>query len=227
MNFIKKIFQSKDGVGDESSHKQFIRFGKGDYGRRALISLWKTGKVKISSSFEYANDFVLFVSGLEGSGKVVFSGNIWSKDEIPGLKGVKKAGKWIHEVKDLTSAEINQIADKVYYFLLNAEGDGIKLKIKSKLPKPGKAEDKIDDKFCQLELDEKYYKVAKEDFFWDIPDCKKASVGHKYIITEIVMPKTSEKDFAKIREMAKRKGKIIRTTIVDGKETKTEKAFEA
>jgi hypothetical protein len=222
MNFIKKLFQSNS---DESVHRQFIRFGKGEYGRRALLSLRKTaGSVKLKSSFEFANDFVLFVSDLE---KVSFNGNIWSKEEIPGLKGDKKSGKWVYEVEGFTSNQVKETANLAYFFLLNGEGSGIKLKIKAKLPKPGKGEDKIDDKFCQMEIDEKYYGKAKEDFFWDLPDGKKMSVEHRFVINEIVLPKTSEKDYALLREMSKRKGKIIRTADVDGKEIKKELSFEA
>lgn len=220
MNFIKKIFLGED---DDSVHRQFTRFGKGAYGGRAALSLWRTKKLKIKSGFEFVNDFVLFVAGL---GNVKFSGSIRSKDEIEFLSGKKKSGKWVYEVSDFSSDRIKEIADKVYYFLLNGEGEGIKLKIKGKLPKPGKSEKKIDDKFCQMELDEKYYNAVKEDFFWDLPEGKKISVNHTFLIDEIVMPKTDEKDFARIREMAKRKGKIIRNSVVDGKEIKSEKEFE-
>ena len=37
-------------------------------------------------------------------------------------------------------------------------------------------------------------RIQKEDFFWDLPECKKAGIEHRYIITEIVLPKTNEKD---------------------------------
>ncbi len=221
MNFIKEIF---NGKSSESTHRQFIRFGKGEYGGRAILGLWKTKNVKIKGSFEFANDFTLFLAGL---GNISFNGKIWSKEELPGLKGEKKSGKWVYLVNDFTSSQVKNLADKVYYFLLNTEHEGIKLKIKEKLPKPGKGEGKIDDRFCQMEIDEKYYKAAKDDFFWDLQDGKKINVTHKFVINGIVMPKTNEKDFAKIREMAKRKGKIIRQADVDGKEVKFEKDFEA
>jgi len=221
MNFIKEVFHGKSS---EVGHRQFIRFGKGEYGRRALLGLWKTKNIKIKSSFEYANDFVLFVANL---GDVSFNGDIWSKEPLEGLNGQKKAGKWVYDVNNFTSIQVKNLAGKVYYFLLNAEQEGIKLKIKGKLPKPGKNEEKIDDKFCQMEIDEKYQKQAKDDFFWDLPEGKKIVVEHKFIINEIVLPKTTEKDFAKLREMAKRKGKIIRTANVDGKEIKFERDFEA
>ncbi|MEM3091068.1 MAG: hypothetical protein QXX55_00180 [Candidatus Pacearchaeota archaeon] len=220
MNFIKEIFDNKS---NEKIHKQFIRFGRGEYGKKALLSLWKTKNVKISSSFEFANDFVLFVANL---GNVKFHGYIWSKEEIEDFSGVKKEGKWIYQVNDLSPNDIKNLAPRIYYFLLNAEGDGIKLKIKNKLPKPGKGEMKVDDKFCQLELEERYYKQVKDDFFWDIPDCKKAQIEHIFIITDIILPK-GETDYAKMRELAKRRGKVIRIAKFDGKETKKEVNFEA
>ncbi len=219
MNFIKKVFEGKS---EEDAHRQFIRFGKGDYNRRALLGMWKTGNVKIKGSFEYANDFTLFVANL---GEASFNGSIWSREDIPGLSGKKKEGKIIYEVKGMSSAQVKKIAHQVYCFLLNADGNGIKLRIKAKLPKPGKSEEKVDDKFCQMEIDEKYYGQAKADFFWDLPDCKKASVEHRLLITDIIMPK-GETDYAKIRELAKRKGKIIRTVEADGKKLVTEKNFE-
>ena len=220
MNFIKEIFY---GQPSESAHRQLIRFGKGEYNKKALLGLWKTKNVKIKSSFEFANDFVLFVASLNNA---TFNGNIWSKEEIEELSGKKKEGKWVYEVNNLASEQIKKISGKVYYFLLNADGNGIKLRIKSKLPKPGKSENKVDDKFCQLEIDEKYYSAAKEIFFWDLPECKKAAVEHKFIINDIILPK-GETDYAKIRELAKRKGKIIRTINADRKEIKNEKEFEA
>ena len=122
--------------------------------------------------------------------------------------------------------QVKSIADKAYYFLLSGEGPGIKLKIKGKLPKPGKGEGKVDNKFCQMEFNEKYYRAAKDDFFWDIPDGRKISVEHRFIITDIIFPQ-GEKDFAKIREMAKRKGRILRIANIDGKEIRSEKDFAA
>jgi len=220
MNFIKKIFLKQP---DEFVHRQFIRFGKGEYGKRAVLSLWKTKTVKIKSSFEFVNDFVLFVAGLGG---VTFNGIIWSKEEIGNLQGGKKAGKWIYNVENFAADQVKEIADRIYYFLLNADGDGIKLRIKSKIPKPGKSEGKIDVRFCQLELDEKYYRSAKDDFFWDLPECKKVNIEHKFVIDEIVLPKTDEEDFAKIREFAKRKGKVIREIDIDGKKSIKEIEFE-
>ncbi|MAH03488.1 hypothetical protein CMI39_01735 [Candidatus Pacearchaeota archaeon] len=221
MNFIKRVFNKEI---DDSVHNQLVRFGKGDYRGRAPISILKTKKIKLKGGFEFANDFVLLASELG----VKFSGFIWSKEEINGLSGGKKAGKYVYEVEDLDSSKIKELAPKVYYFLLNAEGEEIKLKIKKKLPKPGKNENKIDDKFCQIELDKKYFARVKDDFFWDLGDCRKAKAVHEYIIKDLVTTDIgNSKDFAKMRELAKRKGKLIRTIECDGKEIKNEIDFEA
>ena len=93
------------------------------------------------------------------------------------------------------------------------------------MPKPGQKAEKIDDKFCMLDLDEKYWKKAKEIFFWDLPEnVKKANIEHELVISEIIIPKGFN-DPVKIRELAKRKGKIIRKIIIDGKEKISEKDF--
>lgn len=219
MNFIKKI---ADKNFDESVHLQLVRYGKGEYKSRAPISVAKTSKVKLKSSFEFANDFVLFACELDSK----FEGFIWSKDEISSLEGgEKKSGKWIYEVKDLDSAKVKEIAEQVYYFLLNCDGD-VKLRIKKKLPKPGKNEDKIDDKFCQMEIGAEWFDKVKSDFFWDVGNCKKAKAVHDFIITGIEIPAElkDSKDFALIREKSLRVGKLVRRVEVDG--SSSEKEYE-
>ena len=232
MNFIKKIFEGKS---DESVHMQFTRFGKGEYPGRFLLGLKKSKKVKLKSSFEFANDFVKIASGF-GAAKV--SGVIMSKQDISGILSKnniqgnseeKKGGLYyINNIpsQELNSSQIIELENASYFALLDLEGKDFSVKIKKKLPKPGKSEGKIDDKFCQLEADEKYYSKLKEDLFWDVSDAKKISAKHTVVITEIVMPK-DEKDYAKIRELAKRKGKIIRKIEIDEKEITSEKSFEA
>ena len=49
-DFIKNVF---DGKFDEEVKKQFLRFGKGHYKGRFVISLTKGTKIKVTSSFEY------------------------------------------------------------------------------------------------------------------------------------------------------------------------------
>lgn len=215
--FIKEIF---NGNGKQS-HNQFIRFGKGRFENRAVLNLQKTSKIKLRGSFEWVNDFVVLASELADA---KFSGIILSKEQLNFENEKKKSSIFLYEVPNLDSDKIKETKDKSYTMLLDGQGEGIALKIKKKLPKPGKNEGKIDDKFCQLEADLKYWENIKEAFM--LPECKKCRISHTYIIEEIILPK-DEKDFEKMRLLAKRKGKIIRKLDVNKKESKEEKEFEA
>ncbi|MFH1326554.1 MAG: hypothetical protein ABIH59_00310 [archaeon] len=231
MNFIKKIFDQKI---DKEVHKQFIRFGKGEYKGRFLLNLRKSKKIKVKTSFEFANDLVVLCSDF-GNCKV--SGIILSKEDISNvmsqknIKGnseTKKGGIYYQnniESQELEKEQLIELEKVSYFTLLDIEGEEFKLKIKKKLPKPGKAEGKIDDKFCQLEAEEKHYSKIKEDFFWDTPNTKKIDIKHTIIVKEIIIPK-EEKDYAKIREMSKRKGQIIRKIKIDDQETSKNIDFE-
>jgi len=60
MNFIKKLFENKT---DESVHRQFERYSKGTFEDRALVEIDKRkNNLKIKTSFEFANEFVLFLA---------------------------------------------------------------------------------------------------------------------------------------------------------------------
>jgi len=216
--FIKKIF---DGKGEEA-HSQFIRFSKGRFENRALLNLQKSNKIKLKGSFEWANDFVNVVSELAN---MRFSGIILSKEQLNLDNERKKSGIFQYEVSDIASERIKQIKDRIYMMLLDGEGEGVLLKIKKRLPKPGKSGDaKIDDKFCLIEADLKYWPKIRETFM--LPECRKCKISHTYIIDELILP-DDEKDFAKIREKAKRKGKIIREIEIDKNITKKEIEFIA
>lgn len=209
---IRKIFS---GESDDKTHEYFVRFGKGEYRRRFLISFNRGKKIKIRGSFEWANDFVKFI----GENKEVkYSGTILSKDKIPGKEGKKRSGSFAYEIVE---SGLEGFED-AHWYLLNVNDDDIILKIKKKLPKPGKSERKIDDKFCSMDLDLKYWDKIKDTFFWDVPDCKKALIEHDLLINEIVMPE-GVKDPVEIRKLARRKGTIKRRIIIDEKENVEEK----
>jgi hypothetical protein len=106
------------------------------------------------------------------------------------------------------------------------------LKIKPKAPISGKPptksseEKQIKADFC------KFYTADKniiQQFVFDkeITDAtKKAEIKHIYSITDISIPK-NESDPAKMRELAKRKGKIARIITIDGNAAKKEAEFVA
>ncbi|MCL6500875.1 MAG: hypothetical protein K6T16_02475 [Candidatus Pacearchaeota archaeon] len=222
--FIKKIFENKI---DESVHKQFVRFGKGTYEKRAVMNIAKRpSSLRISTTFEYAIDLIIFVTSLATTVRV--SGIILNKVQIPGLEAKKKAGLFVHDInKEMPAEALRKLVGSSYFALLDCSGQGIELKMKKKLPKPGKSgELKVDDKFCQLEIAQRFWAPFWKDFCFDMPaEFKKARVEHTYHIKEIVIPKEleKEKDFEKIRLGAKRKGVLVRKIIVDGNESIKEK----
>ena len=244
MNFVYKLSK---GEVDDSVHRQFIRFGKGDYGGRFQLSLWKTKKVKVKTSFEFANDLVKLCASF---GKctvlpkaVVLSkediSSLMSENNIEGTSESKKSGLFYKnniDEQELSQEQLTKLEDASYFTLMDLEGEGFKLKIKKKLPKPGKSEAKIDNKFCQLETEDKFYQKIKDDLFWDAPEAKKMSISHNVVVESIVMPAPTgvpsasaegKKDYEKIRELAKRKGKIIRKITIDDVEKETSFDFAA
>ncbi len=235
MNFILKIFQGKI---DKTVHTQFVRFGKGTFENKAVMNVRSNNKIKVSTTFELVNDLVLFAAEL--AERLSVSGIILSKHsnkfdaELKDLlgKGEKKKNLSSFSItKELSLEELKKIAKIAYYMLLDCNAPGIGLSIKKKLPKPKSQRrdkpPKIDDKFCVLELDKKFQQQLHNEFLFDLPhEFKKIRIDHCYVITDIVMPK-GERDFALLRLLAKRKGKVVRHAIVDGKESVSEKSFIA
>ena len=64
-SFLKKVV---DGKNDSESHRYFIRFGKGRYNRRFLMSMNIGKKIKVKTSFELANDLVKLANQYKVSG---------------------------------------------------------------------------------------------------------------------------------------------------------------
>lgn len=228
MNFIKKIFQ---GRIDEQVHQQFVRFGKGIFTDKAIVNFKKSGtKIRVTTSFELANDMVLFVFELVD--KALVSGTLITKQQVPSLgAGKKKSRIFEYEInKEMASKEINELAKNAYFMLLDCSAGGIDLKIKKKLPKPGKAVGKVNDKYCILEADLKYEPKIREEFLFDLKNeadiAKKIEIKHSFLINDIILPQ-GEKDFEKIRLLAKKKGVLTREISIDGKVIKKELPFAA
>ena len=98
--------------------------------------------------------------------------------------------------------------------------------IKPKAPKsgkPGKGQEKPKADFCKIITEEE---SIGRDFIFETNDFKKAEIVHHFIINELIKPE-GETDFSRIRELAKRKGKIIREATIDEKTFRKEVEFEA
>jgi len=231
MNFIKKIV---DGKGDELVHLQFQRFSKGEFRNRAIIEAKQSkGNFTVNTSAEFANELVRDLAKKLGNEKTSVEGAIVStsdlKDKIDfiELKQFQGVKRYLIE-KEMSGNEIISLLDEFpkTFFGLTFKTKDSELKIKPKAPtsgKPGKGDEAPKADFCKLKTTDA---SLGKSFVFEKPDFSKVKISHTYFVEKIIMPE-GEKDFAKIREMAKRKGKIVRNAIIDEKETSQEIEFEA
>jgi len=234
MNFIKKIFDKKE---DEGVHLQFQKFSKGEFRNKAIIEVKKTGKgFSIKTSAEFANELVRDVAEILGDAETSVTGAIVSTQDLTGkvkfkdkkqFQGVKR-----YMIDNTMSGReiINMLEEfpKNFFALSFSVGDN-QLKIKAKAPKsakPGKGEEEVKADFCSLKTSDE--KIAR-NFVFEKPDFKEAKINHTFFIDSIEIPDELKKsdDFALVREKSRRKGRIIRKAVIDGKEMKSELNFEA
>lgn len=231
-SFIKKIFDCKI---DELVHLQFEKFGRGEYKDRAMILAKKSGNnYSLSTTSEFANELVRMMAEKLGEGKTRVTGIVVSTRDLSGelnfqdLKQFMGVKKYILD-SDMSKKEILGLCDKFpkSFIGLSFKAGNSELKIKPKMPKSGKPSTKGEKKpkidFCKLKTDDK--NIVKQIIF-DIDDFRIAEVRHTFVIDDLIIPK-DEEDPKKMREMTKRKGKIIRNMVVDGKAMKKEVEFVA
>ncbi|HRZ85725.1 MAG TPA: hypothetical protein P5277_03005 [Candidatus Paceibacterota bacterium] len=237
-SFIKKIFLGKV---DEFVHLQFQKFSKGEFREKAMINVSKSkDKYSISTTAEYANEIVRSLAErMKNNEKTKVSGVLISTrnlKEVPEFNQLLahvevKQFMGIKQFKincDMTKEEILRICNLLptSFLALSFSVNDIELKIKPKAPKSAKPS--TSDKgptvdFCKIKTKDK--SIVKELVF-DVEEFKSVKIKHTYLINEIILPK-NQTDPAKIREMAIRKGRIIRDLDVDGTNHKKEAFFEA
>jgi hypothetical protein len=233
---VKKIF---DGEFDEEVHSDFLKFGKGEYKNKYLLSGKKqASKWAVKAGAEYSNFFVRNclekISGsVEAKGVIVSTTDL--RDEIK--FEIKKAGNFqgVRKLQidtEIDPAEIFDLMERFprAFFALSFKGDDFALKIKPKAPssgKPGKAsEDGPKADFCTLKTTNK--EVLRELFFDVGTDWTEVSVNHTINVTGIEYPANmAELKPTEVRMLAKRKGILTRTAIVDGVEKVSEANFVA
>lgn len=233
MNFIKKIAEKNF---DNSVHLQFQKFSRGVFKNRAILKVKKSkDKYTVNSSPEFSNEMVRMMAGKIDSGKVMVTGAIVSTLDLTGkiefkekkqFQGVKR---YVIE-KEMTKNEILSIMNespKSFYGLSFVVNENNSLKIKPKAPKsgkPGKGDEEPKADFCKLITNDS--SIGK-GFVFENENFKEAEIKHDFVIEKIVMPETNEKDFAVIRELAKREGKIVRYSNIDGVKSAKEYPFIA
>jgi hypothetical protein len=232
--FIKKIF---DGKVDNLVHLQFQKFSRGDFQNRALIKAKNSkGIFSISTTAEYANELVrIFAEKLNDrstkiTGIVVSTKNLEGDLDFKDKKQFMGVKQYIID-KEMSGKEIISLCDKFpnLFIGLSFKVDNDELKIKPKAPRSAKPSTKKDEDikidFCKVKTSD--MNIVKSLIFdSEIGDFKELEIKHSFLINDIIMPE-NEKDFAKIRELSKKKGKIIREITVDGKKIKKEANLEA
>jgi len=233
MNFIKKIVDKKI---DELVHAQFQKFSRGIFKDRAVLKVKKSkGKYTINSSSEFANELVFIMAQKLGnkktlvSGAVVSTSNLKEKIDFKEIKQFQGVKRYLIE-KEMSGDELVKLIlefPKTFFGLSFQIDEENSLKVKPKAPKsgkPGKGDEEPKADFCKLITNDS---ELGKSFVFEKNDFKTAEIKHEFVIEEIILPQTEEKDFAKIREMAKRKGKIIRYANIDGLKSIKEYEFTA
>jgi hypothetical protein len=232
---IKKIF---DKIFDEEVHANFLKFGRGEYKDKYLIECKKQAK---NWSLKTGPEFVNYLvkKSLENLNEATeIKGIIVSTMDLSGEVGfeiVKKGNfQGIRKLTINTTIEPSKILELMekypkVFFALSFKGEDFVLKVKSKAPKSGKPGKESEDgpkvDFCSLKTNNE--NLIKEIFF-GVGDFKEAKISHKINIEEIIYPENMDNlKPAEIRAQSKKKGKLIRRVVADGKETITEAEFTA
>ncbi len=239
-SFIKKIFSSEKTESDEIVHVQFQKFSRGEFKDKAAI-LYSHGKDKytLSTTYEYANEFVRALAEKLGANKTKVTGVIVSTRDLTGqlnFSGKKQFAGVKQYIMDneMSGNEILELLNKLptAFFALSMIVGNSELKTKPKAPISGKPSTKASDEqkvkadFCKFYTQDKSI-IEKFIFDKEITDMtKKAEIKHIFQITDITLPK-GETEPARIRELAKRSGKIVRIVTIDEQQTKKEHEFLA
>ena len=232
-HFLKSIFNGKKS---EDIHSEFIKFGRGRYENKYLIYGKKQkDKWSIKTSAEFAN-YLVKKCLLKTPENIHFRGIIISTFDLTKeidfeIENVKKY-MGIQQVVingNVEKSKLIRLMEKYprFFYGLSFTTKDFELKVKAKAPKNGKpvasGEKQAVPNFCSLKTSDK---SIIEDLFFDYPNFEEINVKHTILIEEVILPRGIT-DPVQIREKSERKGKIIRKTIVNGKELEKETSFVA
>jgi len=233
-SFIKKAFEKNF---DDLVHLQFQKFSKGEFKDRAVIHAKNIkGKFSVNTTAEFANELVMIMAEKLGNNKTKVTGVIVSTKDLSSEIDFqdKKQFMGIKQYvinKEMTGNEILALCKKMptAFFALSFSANDSELFIKPKAPKSAKpnmkGEKSVKPDFCKLKTTDKNL-IESMIFEDETKNFSTIEINHTFSIKDIILP-SGEKDFAKIRELAKRKGTIIRKMVVDGKEIEKRYDFEA
>jgi hypothetical protein len=231
---MKKIFE---GVSDDEIHNDFMKFSRGEFENKYLLEAKKqASRTAIKTSAEFTNSIVrICLQNLKGPTQI--KGVIVSTTDLAeelGLPIKKKSNfQGVRKLEIETEVEPQKILDLMakypkVFFALSLKTEEIELKVKPKAPKSGKKGSdgeapKAD--FCNLKTNNQ--EIINELLF-DVTDFKELKINHTININEIVYPANMDDLSPKeVRAQAKRKGVVVRNSVVDGKDFVSKKEFVA
>lgn len=223
-----------NGKNDDYVHSEFMKFGKGKFENRYLVE-GKKQKERwgIKTSSEFANYLVeRCLSNIDEcnmSGAIITTHDLRNEIKFNIEKVKQFAGVRQHIINTkVKSAELLDLMKKYprAFYALSFSTPKNELKIKAKPPRSGKASTKGNEEpkadFCSLKTSDH---TIVQDLFFDFHNFNQINIKHTVLIENVILPKGVD-DPIKIREMAKKKGKIIRYIKIDGKDEKKEADFE-
>jgi hypothetical protein len=229
MHYLRQLTAGK---ADDWVHDLFTRYGRGRFDGPVCEA--DVGKdVKFKASVEFAT----LLCGLTASGGGDFKadGAVYGKRDFRGLldgtgveyddKSKPKKGVFAVQVAgELPGAVVSDLCRKAPYAmaLIGLSGAKGKLKCKRKPPKPGGEKDAD---FVAGSMDSSQLPELSEEVFSGASGFKKAKVEYVYVIEELLIPAGMGPEQARVS--ARRKGKILRTTTVDGSARTDEFPLEA
>jgi hypothetical protein len=202
---------------------------------KALVEAKKMSKnISIVTSAEFANELVLGVAELMGDGEktkvtgaIVSTRDLTNEIEFKEKKQFQGVKRYILDTEMSKEKILNLCKNFPKVFLaLSFKIEGTELKIKPKAPKSPKSKNKEESPkadFCRLKTNSS---ELINNYLFDIENFKKVRISHDFIIEEIILPEGEENPL-KMRELAKRKGKIIRKINLDDSEKIKEVNFIA
>lgn len=250
MHFMTKLLR---GMPDESVHRLFIRYGRGDYeGPAVEIAVTGTGKVAAKSTYEYQDLVGTCLLKLMPAETIKIAGSILSLEPlddavrnlgIAAAPFAKKRAMLVFESKiagDYTRAQAiglyEQIGENANILCTLSGAPGWSHKTKAQLPSP-KKEESLEQrlKFSSTQAPgglpflKELLAVLAPDFQDSLPGSfSTLRLVNTYLIEDLVFPPDRERlSSAEVRQRTKRKGKLQRQLVIDGKEYLREHPFAA
>lgn len=243
MSWIAKIVEQNP---DEYSHARLVKYGLGEHvGPRVKLTFSKSA-IRFKADIDMEKDLInaYIVGAPEGRHKV--KGTVitytdrkkaFAEVTMP-LEWKKSSGSFKSKVSETAPLEdikeLLQAEDPTTFYLLSLNpakgGNPWKVSTKTSFPKgaPKGGDDEEEEKdpvFCKGALGNtpEMMELVLDTFLQDFKDAigpktKKVFVWNKIVIEDIEIPDDPKLSFAEKRRLAKKRGRLVRTADIDGKE---------